>query len=90
MSEEIENESNDDIEPNKTVFMYAIKEGADVDEAERIAKAVALAKSKTLSGQFKDWFKSKFKYILAWLSVVSTIIGAAIVNWLEHITHFLG
>jgi len=38
----------DEIEPNKTVFMYAIQEGADVDEAKRIAQAVARAKSRTV------------------------------------------
>lgn len=60
----------DEIEPNKTVFMYAIQEGADVDEAKRIAQAVARAKSRTVMGKTIKLIKSQ------WLIFVGLLLAA--------------
>ena len=72
----------DEIEPNKTVFMYAIREGADTDEAERIARAFAKAKSKTVWGRCKRYFRSQLPSLFAWFKAIVVIIGGAILAWL--------
>lgn len=58
---------------DKTVYYYAIKAGADPDEAERIAIAVAEAKSKTWRGKcLKVLHDHSIKFLIAIAGAATT------------------
>ncbi len=69
----MEEELEDDDVVSKTVFYYAIQEGCDIEEAERVARAVAEAQAKKPLHRFKKWCLERIKMIGAAITTVITV-----------------